>query len=346
MATQPRRRLARRQRHVGTRWRRRSAGSNCAGCARRAIADLARHVGAELVMERYYNFGGEGMLAARAAGHSRRARSQRADRRLSRLDEIPARSGACSSNRCGAGGIASCRHDRPVRDADRGHPAVLGRPRDACSRSSGAPTSITSGPTSGGPLPFTRRSASHLLRVRRGVPIVARRRATRGHARSPARAGRPSLRRGVHRRRSGAGRRRARRRELSRASSSPAPCRTPTLPAALAAADIGVAPFDPTRHGPLRLGFYWSPLKIFEYMAVGLPVVAPALPRLERLVEHGREGLLYDAEDPRALDRALVIAGRRRSAAQHGRGRPRSGRHATSAGRRIAACSTPACVRW
>jgi glycosyltransferase involved in cell wall biosynthesis len=81
------------------------------------------------------------------------------------------------------------------------------------------------------------------------------------------------------------------------------------LPAALAAADIGVAPFDPTRHGPLRLGFYWSPLKIFEYMAVGLPVVAPALPRLKRLVEHDREGLLYAPGDPRELDRAIVELG-------------------------------------
>jgi hypothetical protein len=50
---------------------------------------------------------------------------------------------------------------------------------------------------------------------------------------------------------------------------------------ALAHADIGVAPFDPIKHAPLRLGFYWSPLKIFEYMAVGLPVVAPAIHRSE-----------------------------------------------------------------
>ena len=40
-------------------------------------------------------------------------------------------------------------------------------------------------------------------------------------------------------------------------------------------------------------------------MAVGLPVLAPALPRLRRLVEHGREGWLYDPDDPRGLDRAL-----------------------------------------
>jgi glycosyltransferase involved in cell wall biosynthesis len=77
------------------------------------------------------------------------------------------------------------------------------------------------------------------------------------------------------------------------------------LPGCLAQTDIGVAPFDPTRHGPLSLGFYWSPLKIFEYMATGLPVVAPALPRLASLVTHGVEGLLYDPQDPRALDRSI-----------------------------------------
>jgi glycosyltransferase involved in cell wall biosynthesis len=78
------------------------------------------------------------------------------------------------------------------------------------------------------------------------------------------------------------------------------------LPATLARADIGVAPFDPARHAPLALGFYWSPLKIFEYMAAGLPVVAPALPRLGQLVEHGREGWLYDPADPAGLEQALV----------------------------------------
>jgi glycosyltransferase involved in cell wall biosynthesis len=80
----------------------------------------------------------------------------------------------------------------------------------------------------------------------------------------------------------------------------------PNMPAALGHADIGVAPFDPVRHAPLQLGFYWSPLKIFEYMAVGLPVVAPAIPRLGRLVLHEHEGLLYDPSDPRGLDRAIA----------------------------------------
>lgn len=102
------------------------------------------------------------------------------------------------------------------------------------------------------------------------------------------------------------------------------------MPAALASADIGVAPFDIARHPPLSLGFYWSPLKVFEYMASGLPVVAPRLERLATLVGDGSEGALYDATDPGALAatldalasdparrRALGEAARRRAVAEY-----------------------------
>ena len=78
------------------------------------------------------------------------------------------------------------------------------------------------------------------------------------------------------------------------------------MPAALAAAQIGVAPFDVAAHKPLALGFYWSPLKMFEYMAAGLPVVAPAVARIPQLVEHGKEGLLYDPADAGALASTLA----------------------------------------
>jgi glycosyltransferase involved in cell wall biosynthesis len=77
------------------------------------------------------------------------------------------------------------------------------------------------------------------------------------------------------------------------------------LPACLAAADVGVAPFDTNAHAPLALEFYWSPLKIFEYMAAGLPVVAPDIPRIGRLVASGREGILYDRRAADALAGAL-----------------------------------------
>ena len=82
------------------------------------------------------------------------------------------------------------------------------------------------------------------------------------------------------------------------------------MPACLAAADIGVAPFDVGAHRPLSLGFYWSPLKIFEYMAAGLPVVAPAVDRIPSLVAHGREGLLYDPAQPGALAPRAGVADR------------------------------------
>jgi len=67
-----------------------------------------------------------------------------------------------------------------------------------------------------------------------------------------------------------------------------------------------VAPFDGGAHGPLSLGFYWSPLKMFEYMAAGLPVVAPAVDRIPTLVAHEREGILYDPAVPGSLAAALV----------------------------------------
>ena len=78
-----------------------------------------------------------------------------------------------------------------------------------------------------------------------------------------------------------------------------------SVPAFLAAADIGVAPFDVTAHPPLAQEFYWSPLKIFEYMASGLPVVAPRIERLAPSSRDGHEGFLYDAANPDALANAL-----------------------------------------
>jgi glycosyltransferase involved in cell wall biosynthesis len=77
------------------------------------------------------------------------------------------------------------------------------------------------------------------------------------------------------------------------------------MPAVLSHADVGVAPFEIGAHEPLSLGFYWSPLKMFEYMAAGLPVVAPAVDRIPTLVAHEREGLLYDPAQSGSLAAAL-----------------------------------------
>ncbi len=78
------------------------------------------------------------------------------------------------------------------------------------------------------------------------------------------------------------------------------------IPAALAAADIGAAPFDVSVHAPLQREFYWSPLKIFEYMASALPVVAPQIDRLAQIIRDGREGLLYDPREPASLAAAIA----------------------------------------
>jgi glycosyltransferase involved in cell wall biosynthesis len=77
------------------------------------------------------------------------------------------------------------------------------------------------------------------------------------------------------------------------------------MPELVAAADVGLAPYDTACLAQLELGFYWSPLKIFEYMACGLPTVTiPRFP-LTEIVRHGEEGLHAAEADPAALARAL-----------------------------------------
>jgi len=78
-----------------------------------------------------------------------------------------------------------------------------------------------------------------------------------------------------------------------------------SMPGVLAAADVGCAPYDTARLGQLRLGFYWSPLKVFEYMATGLPTLTiPRFP-LTEIVRDGLEGLHVREGDPAALAAAI-----------------------------------------
>lgn len=78
------------------------------------------------------------------------------------------------------------------------------------------------------------------------------------------------------------------------------------MPEVVASADVGVAPYDTARLAQLRLGFYWSPLKIFEYMASGLPVVSVPRPPLTEIVREGREGLFFRETDADALAGTLL----------------------------------------
>jgi glycosyltransferase involved in cell wall biosynthesis len=67
------------------------------------------------------------------------------------------------------------------------------------------------------------------------------------------------------------------------------------IPALLAELDVAVAPY------PQLDNFYFSPLKVYEYMAAGLPVVASDLGQLRQLICPGLNGLLCPAGDAAAL---------------------------------------------
>jgi glycosyltransferase involved in cell wall biosynthesis len=71
------------------------------------------------------------------------------------------------------------------------------------------------------------------------------------------------------------------------------------VPALLASMDAAAAPY------PNLTPFYFSPLKVFEYMAASLPVVASRVGQLSSLIEDERSGLLCPPEDPAALAASL-----------------------------------------
>jgi glycosyltransferase involved in cell wall biosynthesis len=60
--------------------------------------------------------------------------------------------------------------------------------------------------------------------------------------------------------------------------------------------DVALAPYSEPEHL-----WYASPMKVFEYMACGRPVVAAALGQIEEVVRDGETGVLYSHEDPDGL---------------------------------------------
>ena len=71
-------------------------------------------------------------------------------------------------------------------------------------------------------------------------------------------------------------------------------------PAHIAAMDIAVAPY------PRLRDFHFSPLKLFEYMAVGRPVVASRYPDIAAVIEDERSGLLVEPGEVDELAAALL----------------------------------------
>lgn len=76
------------------------------------------------------------------------------------------------------------------------------------------------------------------------------------------------------------------------------------VPALLAGVDIAAAPY------PASADRYFSPLKVLEYLAAGVPVVASRIGQVPALLEGGRAGVLVPPGDSAALAAALdALAG-------------------------------------
>lgn len=71
------------------------------------------------------------------------------------------------------------------------------------------------------------------------------------------------------------------------------------IPRQLAAMDVAVAPYAKDQE------CYFSPLKLLEYMAAGLPTVAARSGQMSEIIRHGENGLLYSPGDIDALAEAL-----------------------------------------
>jgi glycosyltransferase involved in cell wall biosynthesis len=68
------------------------------------------------------------------------------------------------------------------------------------------------------------------------------------------------------------------------------------IPEHVMAMDIGVMPSS---------NLFGSPMKVFEYMALGRPPVAPRYRPLEEAIDHGQNGLLFEPDDLDGLTECL-----------------------------------------
>jgi glycosyltransferase involved in cell wall biosynthesis len=83
------------------------------------------------------------------------------------------------------------------------------------------------------------------------------------------------------------------------------------VPDAIRLLDVALAPYPALEHD-----FYFSPLKLFEYMACGVAVAVPHIGQIRGVIDDGETGLLYEAGNLDALvavcDRLLQEDGLRR----------------------------------
>jgi alpha-maltose-1-phosphate synthase len=264
--------------------------------ARGAVEAIADAVRPQVVMERYYNFGGEGIFTAAARGlpsllevnspllDHRRSLKAALDaallvrplrRRRERLCRAASALVAPLLEIVPPSARAKTRRVTWGADVDAFHP---GR-RDGARRAAwGVPEGALAVVFAGSFRPWhgvhVLEDAARRLAHRRDIFFLLA---------GPAR---PGPGEGYHGRRLG-------------------PLRYEEMPALLASCDVGVAPYDTRRLAQLELGFFWSPLKIFEYMASGLPTVTIERAPLDEIVREGQEGLHVAEASGAALAAAL-----------------------------------------
>lgn len=78
------------------------------------------------------------------------------------------------------------------------------------------------------------------------------------------------------------------------------------IPTFLAAADVLVLP-NSLKWGEKVYGEYTSPLKLYEYLASGKPIVASRVPAIETVVENRKQVLFFRPDDFRDLAKKIAI---------------------------------------
>lgn len=79
------------------------------------------------------------------------------------------------------------------------------------------------------------------------------------------------------------------------------------MPGIVASCAIGIAPYDAEAYPPLaRFGFFWSPLKVFEYLACGVPAVLFGYEGLREHVGEAERGLAVPPRDLEAFAAAIA----------------------------------------
>ena len=71
------------------------------------------------------------------------------------------------------------------------------------------------------------------------------------------------------------------------------------VPQYVAAMDVATVPYAEMND------FYFSPMKLFEYMAAGRPTVAASLGQIAEVVDHGRDGWLYEPGNAQSLAQGI-----------------------------------------